>query len=273
MRLLTTFAFVCTVLVVPSALQADTVYLKNGSSIDGTVLGTHEGVVILRIGNVGRTEIPEKDIENIEKNDRTGYVDPGRATARKNEKINKADEEAEDEEQPRRLDESEPEIDPDVEKEIKELAEDLTRQKTTYRVRAERKLAAMGPVVVPYLVKFSRHPFVRTRVAVYRLLKKHGTFDAARSCIEGLEDEDRFVRQLAWQALKKISGKSWRFPWDDETATDRQRERAAKRWRVWFEREQERLAVEEEARLVEGEPAVDEEPEGRRKKRKSRSDD
>ena len=60
-------------------LHGDTIYLKNGSSIDGTVRGTHDGMVILRIGNVGRIEIAETEIENIERNDRTGYVDPGRA--------------------------------------------------------------------------------------------------------------------------------------------------------------------------------------------------
>ncbi len=68
-------------------VSADTVYLKNGSAIDGTVLGTHEGVVILRIGNVGRIELPENEIENIEKNDRTGYVDPGRRKKSKRERI------------------------------------------------------------------------------------------------------------------------------------------------------------------------------------------
>ena len=237
-----------------AASFADTIYLKNGSAIDGTVLGTHEGKVILRIGNVGQTAIDEKEIENIEKNDRTGYVDPGRS-AKKEDRIQRKEEDeapVADDLAPRKVDEKE-DIDPELEKEIENLAYQLTRHRTVNRVRAERSLTAMGEVVVPYVLPLTRHPFVRTRVAAYRILKKHGNDekDVVEACLNGLEDDDRFVRQLAWQAIKRISGKKYAFPWDDETATDRQRARALRRWTEWWGRElEERKHAEEEAQLA-----------------------
>ncbi len=251
----------------PALLHADTVYLKNGSAIDCTVLGTHEGMVILRIGNVGRIEISEKEIENIEKNDRTGYVDPKKGVAAPAETITKqspnedndpdedgaSEKSAEDGGGGEDADVEGPggkvEIDADLEKQIKQWATDLTRQKTNYRVRAERNLIEAGPAVVPYVLPLARHPFVRTRVAVYRILKKHGGAEVIEACLLGLEDEDRFVRQLAWQTLKQVSGKSYPFPWDDETATDEERHRAIERWQRWWQGEKERTeeAPEESA--------------------------
>lgn len=235
------------------ALHGDTIYLKNGSAIDGTVLGTHEGMVILRIGNVGRIEISEKEIENIERNDRTGYVDPGRGRGDvgKEPIIGPAEpdpaEESGGEEGSKEAGDGsgdEP-IDEALEKEIERLTQDLTRQKTRVRVRAERKLNSIGKPMLPYLRKYSHHPFVRTRVAVFRLYKNHAEFAVAEACLEGLEDEERFVRKLAWQALKRIAKRSWSFPWDDEVATKSQRDRALDRWRKWFEEESQRRAEKE----------------------------
>ena len=59
-----------------------------------------------------------------------------------------------------------------------------------------------------------------------------------------LEDEERFVRKLAWEALKEASGRKYRFPWDNDT-TERARKRATKRWQTWWEKEKKRQAAAE----------------------------
>ena len=63
--------------------HADTVFLKNGAAIDGIMVGKKAGVLLLQIGNLGRIEIDEKEIKHVEKNPRTGYVDPRRNTSKK----------------------------------------------------------------------------------------------------------------------------------------------------------------------------------------------
>ncbi|MCI0651499.1 MAG: hypothetical protein L0Z55_06415 [Planctomycetes bacterium] len=252
----------CILFCFPPAAAADTVFLKNGAAIDCTVLGTHEGKVILRIGNVGRTEIAELEIENIEKNDRTGYVDPGRAEIKRDERIDVpgqgpkngkpkggtgrdgqgsgGDGEGKDGEADA--------IDPELEREIKEAVDELTRQRTTNRVRAERRLTEIGVPAIPYLIPISHHPFDRTRIAVFRLFKKHGGPEVVESCLTALEDTDPFVRKLAWETLKRVSGKSWEFPWDDESASAAQRSRSVTKWRKWWTDEKARAEADAAAR-------------------------
>lgn len=60
------------------ALLGDTVYLTNGASIDGMVTGRHEGYIIVSVGNVGTMKISVDEVKTIEKNSRTGYLDPTR---------------------------------------------------------------------------------------------------------------------------------------------------------------------------------------------------
>jgi len=61
----------CASLIDPG-LRADTVYLKNGAWIDGTVRARDEQIVEVQIGEVGKIEIKVEDIYEIEKNNRTG---------------------------------------------------------------------------------------------------------------------------------------------------------------------------------------------------------
>jgi hypothetical protein len=51
---------------------ADTVYLKNGNWIDGTVRSRSQKTVEVEIGTIGKVEIPADDVHLIEKNGRTG---------------------------------------------------------------------------------------------------------------------------------------------------------------------------------------------------------
>lgn len=51
---------------------ADTVYLKNGSWIDGIVKTHGDDSVVVEIGDLGKVEIPLEDVYRVEKNSRTG---------------------------------------------------------------------------------------------------------------------------------------------------------------------------------------------------------
>ena len=233
-----------------ATLRADTVYLTNGSAIDGVVLGKHEGMVILQIGNLGKMEIPEKEIVTIEKNARTGPVNPERGDSKKEKPIEKPGEGESGEKEGSGKksgsggSDEKKEIDPELKKEIEQLVYDLTRQRSTVRTRAESKLIAIGDDAVPFVRTVAGHASEQTRIAAFRILKKHPQSASSEVAIGALTDANRFVRKLAWETLQEISGENWVFPWDD-SATDRERESAKVRWTDWWKKEQARL--EEEA--------------------------
>jgi len=195
--------------------RGDTVYLRNGSTIDGVVLGKHEGHVILQIGNLGKMEIPEKDVLTIEKNARTGPINPDRSEKRV-EKLNPVEqrqkkrdgEEAEDGAETDDEDGEKDEIDPELEKEIQELVYDLTRDRASIRTRAEKRLAEIGEDAVPYVLPVATNPSELTRIAVFRILKQNPDVQATDAAIVGLQDSERFVRKLAWETLQEITGQS-----------------------------------------------------------------
>jgi hypothetical protein len=233
-----------------SGARGDTVYLRNGSTIDGVVLGKHEGHVILQIGNLGKMEIPEKDVLTIEKNARTGPINPERSD-RKDQDGNPVEQRQKKREGAEATgdekgtgDEEDEEIDPELEKEIQELVYDLTRDRASVRTRAEKRLAEIGEVVVPYVLPVATNPSELTRIAVFRILKQHPDVQSTEAAIGGLEDPERFVRKLAWETLQEITGESWVFPWDD-SATDSERTTATARWVEWWEKEKARLEKEE----------------------------
>jgi hypothetical protein len=231
-----------------AAVRADTVYLRNGSTIDGVVLGRHEGHVILQIGNLGKMEIPEKDVLTIEKNARTGPINPDRG-----DKPKKKDEPnaIEQREKRKRHDGPAPEaspdeeIDPELEEEIQELVYDLTKDRATNRTRAEKRLTELGTVVIPYILPIATNPSELTRIAVFRILKENPDVRAVEAGIAALADENRFVRKLAWETLQEISGESYVFPWDD-SSTQHERDTATLRWTEWWKAEKARIEKEEQ---------------------------
>ena len=225
-----------------SGVHGDTVYLKNGSSIDGVFIGKHEGHVILQIGNLGKMEFPEEEVLTIEKNARTGPVNRKRNEKKSEENpLEKLDELKKSRKKPEEKSSQEAlPIDPGLESEIQALVYDLTRQRSTKRHRAEKKLAAIGKPVIPYLLPVTSHPSELTRIAAFRILKKYPDFSAAEASLQGLTDSNRFARKLAWETLQEISGKRWIFPWDD-SASPRDRQRAKVRWLDWWSEEKARI--------------------------------
>ncbi len=67
-------AFFTAVLVsgMTAPLPGDTVYLKNGAWIDGTVRARSDKTIEIDIGDIGKVEILAEDVHQIEKNNRTG---------------------------------------------------------------------------------------------------------------------------------------------------------------------------------------------------------
>ncbi len=238
------------VLTIATVTFADTLYLKNGAAIDGIVTGRHDGNIVLNIGNVGTIKIPIPEVERVEKNARTGYLDPNRGKKESRPKLLPEVEKAEEEQKRAEKDkkdgsdkdkskskaETTDKLDPEVEKKIRELAFELTRQRTQNRVRAERKLREYGDLALPELLKLTDHEFVRTRAAVFRLFSETKDFRVVDPSVRALEDSDRFVRKLAWETLKNVSGKKYSFPWD---GSERQRLAAGKKWVDWYLEEKE----------------------------------
>jgi len=234
-----------------SSLLADTVYLQNGATIDGVVLGRHQGILILQIGNIGKMEIAESEIVSVESNARTGPVDRDRRGGRrvKADPIERpSDRKPPAPEEPERAGprpKEAPPLDPELRERIESLVYDLTRQRATVRTRAEAKLIGIGAPALPFVREVASHPGSLTRIAAFRILKRSPELGSVETAIAALTDENRFVRKLAWETLRLVSGKNWLFPWDD-SATDRERQAARVRWTDWWKAEQARLEKEAE---------------------------
>ncbi len=123
--------------------------------------------------------------------------------------------------------------------EIQYHVRELGRQRSTNRVRAERRLIAIGPSAVPYLAPAAAHPFGLTRRAAQRIVKAVGDTRGVPLAIDALTDSDEHVRRLAYETLGAL------FPSDiayRPTASERSQARAQDLYRKrWVEMQRERL--------------------------------
>ena len=88
---------------------------------------------------------------------------------------------------------------------IQDAVTELGRQRSRYRVRAERFLSQeAGSEALPYLELPAKHPFALTRRSVQRILLSIGDVRGAPMSIAALSDPDEFVRQLAHEALQTL---------------------------------------------------------------------
>lgn len=265
-RFLIAVAFVC--LGVPSTpLVADTVYLKNGAWIDGRVRAHGEKVVTIEIGRIGKLEIPITDIHKIEKNGRTGdhyevpsgdrKLDITHVTGNDRNKKEKVYRQVDNKKKEGREPEGEggenaeegvkwessfeeADLDPKLKERIEALVKDLDRQKSRYRVRAERHLKAIGPPCVPFILPLASSERGLTRIAVFRLFHDFGDDRVVDRCIEGLLDSSEYVRSYAKKALKRITQQSFGYI---PSAAPRRRELAQKKWVKWWAGEKKELAA------------------------------
>lgn len=239
-----------------TALRGDTIYLKNGATIDCVVIGEQGDVVLVTVGNQGRMTLALRDIDHIERNDRTGPITekqaPRPAPAPSPPKPDEPRVEAPGTptlpapEEPTPPGKEQPELAPEQVREIQDLVFLMGRQDARKRTRAEQQLMARGAVVVPYVLSSTAHPLEWTRTAAFRILKQHAGFESADAALRGLEDESQWVRKLAWETLRKVSGRGFPFPWD-EHSTPAQRERARARWETWWTEKQQELRTEAES--------------------------
>lgn len=246
-------------LVTAVPLLGDTVFLINGTTIDGIIQARHKTNIELQIGKIGRIYIDVEAIASIEKNDRDGSINHknlsmegkrkdvaeledavAKALADK-KKENQADQETQDVDLPKAyLKKSD--VPADVAEEVKKLLYDLQRSKSRYRVRAERKLLALGEPCVPFLKDVAGHENPLVRSSVLRILEKTGNRSAIPVCLEMLADENEFVREQAAKALKAMTGEKLPFQAD---APEKVYSRQADAWHEWYRKDLER---EEEAR-------------------------
>ena len=87
---------------------------------------------------------------------------------------------------------------------IQFLMAELGRQRTRHRVRAERKLIAIGSPALVFLEPLTRHPFELTRRGTQRVVRDINDRAGAPLSIEALTDEDHYVRKLAYESLRKL---------------------------------------------------------------------
>jgi len=255
-------------------LAADTVYLKNGSWIDGIVRTHTKDTILLEIGDVGKIEIPLDDVYRIEKNSRTGSAkrvsvegraisvdeatEEGDASGAK--PTGAADEESagdeEDDDDEDEVDEDDDgagdkgdgddesaskhkdEIDPKLRDEITQLVHDLTREKPKHRVRAERRLKAIGAPAVPFLLPLATHESEAVRIATFRLFSEVGDESVIDVSIAALTDSNEFVRDHAHRTLQRLTKEDFGYK---PFASPRVRESRAARWRRWWEAEKQAI--------------------------------
>ncbi len=259
-------------LLTASNAVADTVHLTNGEYIDGLVTSRNERLIMVHIGRIGRIEIPVEDVERIEKNNRRGTEipfgflpadlvdssegegaddagsedDETNATGSEEDEstgddavADEDDETSESDDDPSADASDDEELSPEQEAEIEELVSDLQRQKSRYRHRAERRLRAMGSVILPAILPLVDHSSENTRIAAVRLVYEVGDdrSEVLEACVDALADENVFVREYAAQSLRRITRKRFDF---NARASVQARSAAAERWSAWWSREEAR---------------------------------
>ncbi|MEM7166986.1 MAG: hypothetical protein AAF581_16100 [Planctomycetota bacterium] len=245
LRTLTVVVGVLTAALTTPAV-ADTVYLANGASIDGVVVGERDGVVIVSIGNLGRVTLDAAEVTSIERNSKTGYIrsdEPDASKPPSPKPQDDADASGDDavvNAPPTIPVEERKELSAERKQQIKEWIFLLTRQDARKRTRGERFLTEAGEDAIEMLLPVANSASEWTRAAVYRIFKANGDERVVDTALLGLADENQWVRKLAWEALGKVSGKSWAYAWQD-SASERQRIKSRRVWIDWWGAEKERL--------------------------------
>lgn len=239
---------------------ADTIILKNGSAIDGTVISESDSEVVLQVGSLGTLRLQKDKISAVEKNRRTGEGPKKRGADKNRPQIGSDQEKSESLIQPRSsvkvpakissslktfLDSPLPELEGEQKLLVEQWIKDLQRQRVNYRTRAEKRLGEAGPRVVPLLQSVAQSQFVLARICALRILNQHPRYESMPAALAGLESEDPWVRKLSSELATKIIGSKQVFPWKETKSTSR-RSRLKSEWSRWY-RQQESLRVKIEA--------------------------
>lgn len=210
--------FIITVLFAATthSALADTVKLRNGRVIHGKVIGEFPSTATVKITFTGggSLTLDPRRILRVRRDSRCDFrispVKPESARAREDEKDSAkkpgAIEKPEEKKTPGKKEkdpdsaEAEP-VEPELDARIRGYVNELSRQRSQNRVRAEAALKRLGPVTLPYLEKVARHPFALTRRAVIRIVAETG--GGSELLRAALKDEDPWVKKLAADALKR----------------------------------------------------------------------
>ncbi|MBI4583368.1 MAG: HEAT repeat domain-containing protein [Planctomycetes bacterium] len=224
------------------------IHLKNGRRIPGNpAAGPENEPLIVEIGSLGRLLIQRSAIDRIEA--RAGELEvpaelaeEGAPVTGPEAKIGPEAKAAEPVPLPPAAVEAGkavPAIAPELEEEIQTAVYELTRQRTRNRTRAESHLKNLGAPALPYLARIADHPFQLARRAVMRIIGEIGEWQGVPIAIEGLADEDEYVRVHAGEALRRITHRDLGY---EPYAAPKARLEAQKRWKEYY---QEKLAAGE----------------------------
>jgi HEAT repeats len=92
--------------------------------------------------------------------------------------------------------------------------------------------------VIPHLLPLLKDSDLFVRMCVARVLADLGTLQGVPALIDALEDAEPTVRESAWNALRTLTGKDFKF---DPQGNEGDRQKKVKTWREWWKKEGEGL--------------------------------
>jgi hypothetical protein len=94
------------------------------------------------------------------------------------------------------------------------------------------------PAVIPHVLPLLRDSDLFVRMCAARVLADLGTLQGVPALIDALEDSEPPVRESAWNALRTLTGKDFKY---DPQGSEADRAKKVKLWREWWKKEGEPL--------------------------------
>jgi HEAT repeat protein len=94
------------------------------------------------------------------------------------------------------------------------------------------------PAVIAHVTPLLRDSDLFVRMCAARVLSDLGTLQGVPALIDALEDAEPTVRESAWNALRTLTGKDFKF---DPQGNEADRSKKVKSWREWWKKEGEPL--------------------------------
>jgi len=98
---------------------------------------------------------------------------------------------------------------------------------------------AKDPAVIPHVVPLLRDSDLFVRMCAARVLADLGTLQGVPALLDALEDSEPTVRESAWNALRTLTGKDFKY---DPQGNEADRAKKVKAWREWWKKEGEGLS-------------------------------
>jgi hypothetical protein len=94
------------------------------------------------------------------------------------------------------------------------------------------------PAVIPHVAPLLRDSDLFVRMCAARVLADLGTLQGVPALIDALEDAEPTVRESAWNALRTLTGKDFKY---DPQGNEADRAKKVKLWREWWKKDGEPL--------------------------------